>query len=144
MATEVFSRALLALAIAGVGYGVYELTSRAVLMRASKRSYLGLEGFRPGAPAILYFTTPTCMPCKTVQRPAIQSVQQQIGDVQVIEVDASTQPELANHWGVLSVPTTFIINSKGAQERILWPGSATQSWKTTSTAWSKTGASEIG
>ena len=119
MATEILSRALIALAIAGVGIGVYELTNRAVLMHASRKSYLGLEGFQPGSPAILYFTTPACVPCKTVQRPAIRTVQQKVEDgLQVIEVDASAQPELANHWGVLSVPTTFIINKNGEPRHV--------------------------
>lgn len=104
----------MALAIAGVGVGLYGLANRVVLMRASKKNHFGLDGFQFGIPAILYFTTPTCGPCKTVQRPAIRSVQREVGDrLQVIEVDASTQPELANYWGVLSVPTTFIINKKG-------------------------------
>jgi thioredoxin 1 len=119
MATEILSRALIALAIAGVGVGVYELTNRAVLMRASRKNYLGLENFQPGTPAILYFTTPACVPCKTVQRPAIQAVKQKVeAGVQVIEVDASAQPELANHWGVLSVPTTFIINKSGEPRHV--------------------------
>jgi len=119
MGTEIFARALIALAIAGVGIGVYELTNRAVLMRASRKTYRGLESFQPGSPAILYFTTPACVPCKTVQRPAIQSVQQKIKDgLQVIEVDASAQPDLADHWGVLSVPTTFIINKSGEPRHV--------------------------
>jgi thioredoxin 1 len=119
MATEILSRALIALAIAGVGIGVYELTTRTLVMRASRKSYLGLEGFQPGSPAILYFTMPSCAPCKTVQRPAIQSLQRKIENgLQVIEVDASAQPELANHWGVLSVPTTFIINKNGEPRHV--------------------------
>lgn len=119
MATEILSRALIALAIVGLGIGVYGLTNRAVLMRASRKNYRGLENFKPGASAILYFTTPECVPCKTIQRPAIQTLQQEIGDdLQVIEVDASAQPELANHWGVLSVPTTFIINKSGEPRHV--------------------------
>jgi hypothetical protein len=44
---------------------------------------------------------------------------EQKGDaVQVIEIDASAEPELANYWGVLSVPTTFIIDSKGRPRRV--------------------------
>ena len=119
MATEILSRALIALAIAGVGIGVYELTNRTLLMRASRKNYRGLENFIPGSPAILYFTTPACIPCKTVQRPAIQSLKRKVEDgLQVIEVDASAQPELANHWGVLSVPTTFIINKRGEPRHV--------------------------
>jgi thiol-disulfide isomerase/thioredoxin len=70
-------------------------------------------------PAILYFTSPTCVPCKTTQRPAIQRVQQSLGShLQVIEIDASTHPDVADDWGVLSVPTTFIIDRDGQPRHI--------------------------
>lgn len=119
MATEILSRALLAIAIAGVGVGVYGLANRVILMQASKKSYRGLDGFKPGIPAILYFTTPACVLCKTVQRPAIQLVQQNFGDnLQVIEIDASKKPELANYWGMLSVPTTFVISKEGEPRHV--------------------------
>jgi hypothetical protein len=45
-------------------------------------------------------------------------VEQKGEAVQVIEIDASAEPELANYWGVLSVPTTFIIDSKGRPRRV--------------------------
>ena len=51
---------------------------------------------------------------KTVQRPAIQTVSQRLGDdLQVVEVDATEKPELASRWGVMSVPTTFLIGRDG-------------------------------
>jgi hypothetical protein len=34
-------------------------------------------------------------------------------DLQVIQIDASRQPDLADAWGVLAVPTTFLIDSRG-------------------------------
>jgi thiol-disulfide isomerase/thioredoxin len=118
MATEILTRTLMALAIAGVGVGVFGLANRVILTRASKK-YQGLESFNLGVPAILYFTTPTCVPCKIVQRPAIQKVQETLGaDVQIIEVDASLRTDLADYWGVLSVPTTFIIDPEGKPRQI--------------------------
>ncbi len=74
---------------------------------------------RPGIPAIVYFTSPFCAPCKTQQRPAIQQVIAEMGDtVQVIEVDALEQPDIADRWGVLSVPTTFILDRRGRAQTI--------------------------
>ncbi len=114
MAAEIFPRALMAFAIAGVGIGLYGLTNHVVLKRASRKGYRGLGNFRYGIPAILYFTTPTCAPCKTLQRPALQSLKETLGSkVQIIEIDASASPDIADYWGVLSVPTTFIIDKKG-------------------------------
>jgi thiol-disulfide isomerase/thioredoxin len=118
MDVEILSRALWALAIAGLGIAVYLITNRVVLARAAQK-FKGLEGFSLGIPAILYFTTPTCIPCKTVQRPAIQQVQQTLGDrVQIIEVDASERMDLASEWGVMSVPTTFILDKSGRPRQI--------------------------
>jgi thioredoxin-like negative regulator of GroEL len=78
-----------------------------------------MEGLSRGVPAILYFTTPTCMPCKTVQRPAIQKVRETLGQgIQIIEIDASQRADLAQEWGVMSVPTTFIIDKNGQPRQV--------------------------
>ena len=118
MDSEILTRILITLAIAGVGMSIYGLINRLILARAMGRSK-GLEGFLPGIPAILYFTTPTCAPCKTVQRPAIQQVMQTLGEgVQVIEIDGGERTDLADEWGVMSVPTTFIIDKNGQPRQI--------------------------
>lgn len=78
-----------------------------------------LDGLQPGIPAIVYFTSPTCVPCRTQQRPAIQRLLDELnGSVQVIEVNALSQPETANRWGVLSIPTTFVLDGRGALRQI--------------------------
>jgi thiol-disulfide isomerase/thioredoxin len=108
-----FDRALLAVLIFAAGLGVYWFVNRVILARARGRR-LGLESILPGVPAILYFSMPGCAPCKTVQRPAIDQLKARLGDrLQVIEVDASARPDLADYWGVLSLPTTFVIDSQG-------------------------------
>jgi thiol-disulfide isomerase/thioredoxin len=73
-----------------------------------------LGSLRPGASLLVYFTTPSCVPCKTVQRPAINKLSQILGEkLQVMEIDASQHPDVASRWGVLSVPTTFVIGPGG-------------------------------
>lgn len=115
---DLLSRALWALLIAGILVGVYWVVNKVIITRMRGRT-LGLENLLPGRPAILYFTTPECVPCKTVQRPALERLQMIMGDgVQVIEVDAALQPRLADYWGVLSVPTTFIIDADGNARRV--------------------------
>ncbi len=79
----------------------------------------GLEGLRPGVAAVLYFTTAECTVCRTLQKPVLEQVQAALGDrVQVIEVNATEQPAVADHWGVLSVPTTFVIDPQGRPRSI--------------------------
>lgn len=113
MNAEIFPRFLLAIGISLAGLLIYWLYNRFVLARADSK-VSALTGYRRGIPALLYFTTPTCVPCKTVQRPAIERMKTGFGKwFQVIEVDASARPELAQEWGVMSVPTTFVIDAQG-------------------------------
>ncbi|MDX1437484.1 MAG: thioredoxin family protein [Anaerolineales bacterium] len=112
-ASELLLRLVFAAGIILAGAAIYYAGKRLLLARARGRT-LGLENLRPGTPGVLYFTTPDCMPCKTFQRPQLEILQRHMGDrLQVIEVDATERPDLANYWGVLSVPTTFIIDSQG-------------------------------
>ena len=118
MSDVILLRSISALGLIGLGVAAYVLSSRLVLRRARGRNSSNLL-FEPGTPGILYFTTPVCAPCKTIQRPAIQRLHEQMGDcLQVVEIDATAQPEVADEWGVLSVPTTFIIDAKGLPRHV--------------------------
>jgi hypothetical protein len=33
--------------------------------------------------------------------------------VEVVEIDATERPDLAKAWGVMSVPTTFVLDARG-------------------------------
>lgn len=73
-----------------------------------------LGPLRPGAFTLVYFTTPTCVPCKTIQRPAIEGLKKLLGNaLNVIEIDATEKPGLTSRWGVFSVPTTFVVDPRG-------------------------------
>ena len=110
---DILTRAGLALLIIFTGTGFYLLYQRWTQLRTpGLLSDLGPR--RPNATTLVYFTTPTCGPCKTIQRPAIQKASQLLGDtLQVLEIDASEHPDMASRWGVLSVPTTFVIDPNG-------------------------------
>ncbi len=113
MSAEVLERLLLAAVIIATAVAGYLLFNRFTLRRADRRVQR-LESYRPGMPAVVYFTTPTCGPCRTVQRPVLRQLQASFGQwFQLIEIDASAQPGLASEWGVVSVPTTFIIDASG-------------------------------
>jgi thiol-disulfide isomerase/thioredoxin len=115
--TEIFLRLILAAAIVAAGIAVYQLYNRRLARRGAAR--LAELGWRRGAKVLVYFTTPSCMPCKTVQRPAIDAAKARLGAaLDVIEINAEAQPELASRWGVLTVPTTYLFNSHGDVERV--------------------------
>ena len=68
-----------------------------------------------GRPLVLAFSTPDCVPCKTIQKPALEELQRRYRDrVVVREVDALAQPALAGRFGILTVPTTVVVGEEGA------------------------------
>lgn len=81
-------------------------------------------------PTIVYFTSPTCLPCKTVQQPALEQLQQDLQDIQVIKVDVTTDPDAARRWGVMTAPTTFILDRSGRPDAINYGSVDAQQLKT--------------
>lgn len=68
-----------------------------------------------GFPVVLAFSTADCVPCKTVQKPALDELRGRFsGQVQVREVDATIEPALARRFGILTVPSTVVIGAQGA------------------------------
>jgi thiol-disulfide isomerase/thioredoxin len=70
-----------------------------------------LSTARPGVPVIVYFTAPHCVPCRTQQQPALEQLRYDLNDnVQIFKVDATENPAAAERWGVLTAPTTFVLD----------------------------------
>jgi len=113
MSSDILIRSALAIAIIVIGIFGYWLINQRLLVRA-KSNIFTLFNQLPNKPVIVYFTTPDCAPCKTVQRPALNRVLQLLGDsLDVVEIDATERPDLAKRWGVMSVPTTFLLDARG-------------------------------
>ncbi len=107
-------RLLITLVLIAAAYVLYRLF---IMFQLSKASAVlpGLEGKEPGKFLILYFTSPTCGPCRTTQRPALEKVKLAFGDqVQIITVDVTEQPDAAAHWNVMTLPTTYVFDATGA------------------------------
>ncbi len=67
-----------------------------------------------GTPTLLYFSSESCVQCHTQQWPAIQRALAACGGVVSLQkVDALAQPNLASQWGVLTVPTTVVLDRSG-------------------------------
>ena len=113
MNSDIAFRLFLAIGIIILGAAAYWLINQRLLVRA-KNNVFTLFKSLPKKPVLVYFTTPDCAPCKTVQRPAIDQVRNLFGEkLQVIEIDAYERPDLAKVWGVISVPTTFLLDARG-------------------------------
>jgi len=113
MNSEIPLRFLLAIGMILAGLTVYWLANQR-LLKGARNNLSGLFDTLPNKPTIVYFTTPDCAPCKTVQRPAIEKVASLLGEkLHVVEIDATERPDLAKTWGVMSVPTTFLLDAHG-------------------------------
>jgi len=113
MNSEILLRFGLTISIIVLGMFAYWLINQRLLVRA-RNNVFTLFNKLPNKPLLVYFTTPECAPCKTVQRPAIERVLNLLGEtLEVVEINAYEQPDLAKTWGVLSVPTTFVIDEHG-------------------------------
>lgn len=111
MSSDILLRFLLAVGIIVAGVSLYRAFNQHLLLRTNLST---LFTRLPNKPVLVYFTTPTCAPCKTVQRPAINQIAQTLGEkLHVLEIDAAERPDLAKTWGVMSVPTTFLLDARG-------------------------------
>lgn len=111
--TYVVLRFGLAVVIIGLGAFAYWLINQRLLVRA-RNNVSTLFNVLPNKPVLVYFTTPDCAPCKTIQRPAIHRISSLLGEeLEVVEIDATERPDLAKVWGVMSVPTTFVLDATG-------------------------------
>ena len=79
MNQDILIRFIWAAAIIAAGIALYHLGNRWILSRAGRQPQIAGMA-RLGIPTLVYFTTPTCAPCKTVQRPAIERLQELAGD----------------------------------------------------------------
>jgi thioredoxin-like negative regulator of GroEL len=111
MSSDILLRFLLAVGIIAAGVSLYWAFNQRLLTRTDLSTLFNhpLE-----KPVLVYFTTPTCAPCKTVQRPAINQIARTLGEkLHILEIDAAERPDLAKTWGVMSVPTTFLLDARG-------------------------------
>ncbi len=104
-------RVLALLIVAAVVAGIWGLIRlRAAWYRGREAGDL-LEAARP---LILAFSTPDCVPCRTAQKPALEKLRQRfVGRIEVREVDATVRPEMADRFGILTVPSTVVVGADG-------------------------------
>ncbi|MCS7173829.1 MAG: thioredoxin family protein [Armatimonadetes bacterium] len=64
-------------------------------------------------PAVVAFTHPLCVPCRTQQLPALERLRALRGGVRIEVVDVQRQPERARRYGVWTVPATAVVDASG-------------------------------
>jgi hypothetical protein len=122
MFEETIIRVLAASILAALGWGFWKLLGHLVLGRARAGS-AGKgslpAGFVPGLPGLLVFGSPDCRTCVSAQKPAVRRLADSLGpSVQILDVDVTIHPELAERYGVLSLPTTFILDHTGSPRKV--------------------------
>ena len=110
--------ALVALVVGGATVGV-RLWTRARLRRLQAAPaaplWAALSSQPDGRPTVVAFSTPSCAVCSSAQAPALRALEQQLGGeaVRILKIDAAEQPDVADAFGVLTVPTTVVLTASG-------------------------------
>lgn len=69
----------------------------------------------PGKPAVVAFSAPHCRDCHTLQEPALARLEQNLSQrVSVKSLSALDYPDLVEQLGILTVPSTVVIDARGA------------------------------
>src|SRR5512136_885003 len=105
-----WERILMAIAIIGAGVLVYRLALQVQRRRAARGS---LARAATGRAAVLAFTRPTFAPCKLQQLPIIDRILLDWRDRIEVEILVVTaKPEVAEQYGVWSLPTTIVLDAQ--------------------------------
>lgn len=106
---------LLSLAAGCVALLVLGLRAGAAVRRGRATRLAAPAGLVAGGlPALLSFTTPGCADCRYRQAPAVSAVQQALGSTVTTRlIDAALDPDIATHFGILTAPSTVILDRQG-------------------------------
>lgn len=101
--------------------GLLRLAVPTWLRRSSQRLSLDPAGaaLLDGRPQLLYFWSEACQQCRWLQTPAIQRLLAELEDQVVFRsVHALAEPDIASHYGVLTLPTTVVIDARGGVQAV--------------------------
>lgn len=114
-------RALILLIVAGAAIGVWQLwryyQGRRLLQLAASHLPDALAGRLPPGPTVLYFTGAHCAQCRLQQTPILTQLVETV-KVNLHTVDAVQEDTLARFYGVMTLPTTILLDHRHAPKAI--------------------------
>ena len=101
---------LMVLLVAIIGI---RLLRRRQLRRAQQA--LQVSTMAVNTPAIVYFWSPSCGQCLSMQKPILERIVSQYGEgrIRLITHNVDETLDVAKAWGVTTVPTTVIVDAQG-------------------------------
>lgn len=109
-------RLLILLALSGsIALGwllLRKLLAQRLQLLATQRPFTALVP--SGRPAVVAFTLPSCVECRTRQTPALTRLQQQLGAAaQITTLRADDHGDLVAQLGIMTVPATVVLDAAG-------------------------------
>lgn len=82
-------------------------------LQASSSAPSPLAGIVGDGPTLLYFTTDDCAQCRFQQRPILDRLSA-AAPIPVVTLDAIAREDLARHYGIMTVPSTVVLDAQRA------------------------------
>lgn len=72
-------------------------------------------GITPGILTVVYFWSPRCHLCRNAQKLILERIVEEYGEkyLRLISYNVDESSDIAKTWGVMTIPTTFIVDQSG-------------------------------